>query len=415
MAVSDVLLINNIGTLLTMTGDPVRDAAVIVVGGLVEWAGPSAALPALAGDATVIDAGGRLVTPGLVECHTHIVFAGDRADEYEARATGVSYRQLAGRGGGILRTVESVRAAGLPELVALALPRARAMLESGVTTLEIKSGYGLTLDDEIRMLRAARELGRELPMRIVTTFLGAHAFPAGVTDRAAHVDAIVTEWIPRVAQLGLADFCDVFCETVAFSPAEARRVLVAAREHGFRLKIHAEQLSASGAARMAAELGAVSADHLDHASDADIAAMSAAGVVAVLLPGCPVSMCRPEWPDARRFLDAGLTVAVSTDFNPGSSVTMNLPLMGTFAMSFMGMSAMQAWRAITVNAAAALGLPRGHGTVAAGAPADLVVWNCADYRDPFYNYGANLSDVVISGGVPVVRRHPVGAGARPVQ
>lgn len=397
-----------------MDGQALSDAAVIVGEGVVEWAGAASRIPAIPEGSDVIDARGRLVTPGLVECHTHLVFAGDRAGEYEARATGVSYRDIAGKGGGIAQTVAAVRGCTEDDLVALAVPRAVEMLRGGVTTIEIKSGYGLTLVDEIKILRAAAALPAHVPVRVVPTFLGAHAFPAGV-DRDAHVDVIVNEWIPEVARLGLARFCDVFCEGIAFSVSESRRILSAAAGHGFGLKVHAEQLSSSGAAMLAAELGAVSADHLDFATVADIAAMAAAGTVGVLLPGCPVSMCRPEWIDARRFMEGGMKLALSTDFNPGSSVTTNLVLMGTFAMSFGHMSAMDVWRGITVNAAAALGLPSGYGTISVGAPADMVLWNCADYREPFYNYGANHVSTVIAGGVPVVRRSPAGEFALPVR
>jgi len=408
------LVINNIGTLLSMDGEPLSDAAVVVSEGTVEWVGAASRIPAIPDGSDVIDARGCLVTPGLVECHTHLIFAGNRAGEYEARATGVSYRDIAGKGGGIARTVAAVRDSTADDLVALAVPRAIEMLCGGVTTVEIKSGYGLTLIDEIKILRAAAALPAQVPVRVVPTFLGAHAFPAGV-NREAHVDAIVSEWIPEVARLGLARFCDVFCENIAFSVPESRRILAAASGHGFGLKVHAEQLSSSGAAMLAAELGAVSADHLDFATDVDIAALAAAGTVGVLLPGCPVSMCRPEWIDARRFLHGGMKLALSTDFNPGSSVTTNLVLMGTFAMSFMHMSAMDVWRGITVNAAAALGLPSGYGTIAAGAPADLVLWNCGDYREPFYNYGANHVSMVIAGGVPVVRRSPAGEFVLPAR
>jgi len=392
-----------------MTGAPVHDAVLVVRDGRVASFGNGPAEVEYPPDAVVIDAGGGLVTPGLVECHTHLVFAGSRADEYEARAIGVSYEQLAHRGGGILRSVDAVGNATEGELVSLAVPRALRFLASGVTTLEIKSGYGLSLEGELKILRAIREVGRRVPMTIVPTFLGAHAFPRGVVDRDHHVDAIVNEWIPEVARQRLAMFCDVFCEKVAFSPMETRRILAAAVRHGMRPKVHAEQLSSSGAAALAAELSAVSADHLDHATDNDIAAMAAAGVVGVLLPGCPVSMCNRGWVHARRFIDSGMKVALSTDFNPGSSVTTNLPLMGTFGMSFMGMSAMEVWQALTVNAAAALGLRGDAGTLAVGAPADFVVFNCGDYRDPFYNYGASHVAHVVRNGVPVVDGTAAGA------
>jgi imidazolonepropionase len=336
------------------------------------------------------------------------MFAGSRADEYEARATGVSYEEIARRGGGIVRTVTSVREASADDLVALAVPRAWTFLASGVTTVEVKSGYGLSLEHELRMLRAIAVLGDQTPLTVVPTFLGAHSYPRDVADRPMHVDAIVDEWIPAVAESGLARFCDVFCEKVAFSVADAERILWAGRAHGLKPKVHAEQLSAFGAAALAARVGAVSAEHLDFATDADIAAMAAAGVVAVLLPGCPVSLCNHRWVSARRFLDAGMKVALSTDFNPGSAVTMNLPLMGTFGMSFMGMSATEVWRSLTVDAAAALDLPKGSGTLVAGAPADIVVWNCDDFREPFYNYGTSHVSLVIKAGVPVVRRSRAG-------
>ena len=382
-------------------------AAVLVRDGRVAWCGPEAKLLEVDTTGAVsFDARGGLVTPGLVECHTHMVFAGQRADEYEARATGVSYEKIARSGGGILRTVDAVRQSSCDDLVAQALPRAWNFLAQGVTTVEIKSGYGLTLEHELKILRAISKLGEATPLQVIPTFLGAHSFPREVTDRAAHVDAIVNEWIPQVA--GLARFCDVFCENVAFSVQDSRRILEAAAGHGMLLKIHAEQLATSGAAAMAASLSAVSAEHLDFTTDEDIVALAAAGTVAVLLPGCPVSMCNHKWVSGRRFIDAGVRVALSTDFNPGSAVSMNLPLMGTFGMSFMGMSTAEVWRALTVDAAAALALPDGQGSVVAGAPADLVVWNCADSREPFYNYGTSHVALVIKGGVPVVSRSAYG-------
>ncbi len=408
------MLIKNIGTLLSMAGGAdhgiIYDAAVVIADGLVVWSGPEAELDrSIIADAVVIDAGGRLVSPGLVECHTHLVFAGQRADEYEARATGVSYETIARRGGGILNTVNAVRNSSVSELYNLALSRAMSFLTSGVTTLEIKSGYGLSLEHEIKILEVISLLGQRTCLDIVPTFLGAHAYPPEAAgDRQAHVESIINQWIPEVARRRLALFCDVFCEKVAFSVEDSERILVAASRHGMKLKVHAEQLSASGAAALAARLGAVSADHLDHATDADIDAMVAAGVVGVLLPGCPVSLCNHAYPSARRYIDRGLKIALSTDFNPGSSVTGNLCLMGTFGMSFMGMSAIEAWRGITVNAAAAVGLPPTYGTLVPGAPADLVMWHCSDFREPFYNYGGNHVAMVLKAGLPVVERSSSG-------
>lgn len=411
MNVPQSVLVTGIGTLLPMDGstDMVHSAAILIRDGRVAWSGPDASIPSeMAAGASRFDAGGGLVTPGMIECHTHLLHCGSRAGEYEARAGGVSYEQIARQGGGIARTVEAVLRCDASSLVAQAVPRLMNMLAMGVTTVEIKTGYALTLPGELRMLRAIHALAGLTPVSVVPTFLGAHSFPKEVTDRASHVDSIVSEWIPEVARTGLARFCDVFCENVAFGVVSAERILRAALDHGMLLKVHAEQLSASGAARLAAAMNAVSAEHLDFAGDDDIAAMAAAGVVAVLLPGCPVSLCNHNWVDASRFLRAGVRVAISTDFNPGSSVTMNLPLMGTFAMSYMGMDAMQVWRALTVDAAAALALPARSGTLAVGAPADLVVFHCADWRDPFYNYGMNHVAAVFKAGVPVVRRTAAG-------
>lgn len=411
MGAPDSILVSGIGTLLPMDGttDRVESAALIIKDGRVAWRGPASEIPReLEAGAARFDAGGGLVTPGLIECHTHLLHCGSRAAEYEARAGGITYEQIAREGGGIARTVEAVLGCDASSLAAMAVPRLLNMLSMGVTTIEIKTGYALNLPGELRMLQAIDALSRLTPVSVVSSFLGAHSFPKGTHDRASHVDSIVSEWIPEVARGGLARFCDVFCENVAFGVEDARRVLRAAADHGLLLKVHAEQLSASGAARLAADMKAVSAEHLDFAGDQDIEALAAAGVVAVLLPGCPISLCNHKWVDARRFLRAGVRVALSTDFNPGSSVTMNLPLMGTFAMSYMGMDAMQAWRSLTVDAAAALALPAGSGTLAVGAPADLVVFHCGDWRDPFYNYGMNQVAAVIKAGVPVVRRTAAG-------
>lgn len=408
------LVVRRIGRLLSMVpGGPVdglRDAAVVVRDGVVRWAGPQSALDgeAVRGLPT-LDAGGGLVTPGLVECHTHLVFAGSRSDEFEARAAGTPYEEIARRGGGILRTVAATRAASREELVALALPRAWDFLARGVTTIEVKSGYGLDLAAERKILEAVRDLRALVPADLVPTFLGAHALPPeGRADRAAWVRAICDAWIPSVAADGLARFCDVFCESVAFTVDEAEAILRAGLAHGLRPKVHADQLSDCGGASLAARVGAVSADHLDRAPASALPGLAAAGTVAVLLPGCMVSLGRTAFPDARPLRAAGVRVALSTDFNPGSSVTRDLPLMGTFGMAYLGLSLGEAWEAVTTNAAAALGLQDRVGRVAPGFDGDLAVFHGDDPRGPFYEYGGAGVAAVVKAGRVVVRRSDRG-------
>ncbi len=404
------LLVRNAGRVLTLVpgaeADGIRDSAVVIRDGQVEWVGPSGEVDAEAvRGLPVLDAGGGLVTPGLVECHTHLVFAGSRSDEFEARAAGVSYEDIARRGGGIQRTVLATRAASRQQLVELALPRVQDFLARGVTTIEVKSGYGLDLPTERKILEAVRDLQAETPADLVPTFLGAHALPPEARhDREAFVRAIAEEWVPAVAEAGLARFCDVFCETVAFTRDEAQRVLRAGLEHGLKPKVHADQLSSSGGSSLAAEVGAVSADHLDHAPAEALPRMAAAGTVGVLLPGCMVSLGRTRFPDARPLRAAGVKVAVSTDYNPGSSVTRDLALMGTFAMAFLGLALADAWAAVTTCAAAALDLEDRVGRLAAGYQGDLAVWPGDDPRGPFYTYGGAMPVAVVKRGRVVATR-----------
>ncbi|HQC44730.1 MAG TPA: imidazolonepropionase [Myxococcota bacterium] len=406
-----LVVVKNIGLLLTMSNRlAIADAVVVIKDGVIEWVGPGAEFDSsLYQDCTVIDADGGLVTPGLVECHTHLVFAGDRSDEFEARATGVPYAEIARRGGGIAKTVKATREASEDQLFELAVPRVYSFLAQGVTTVEAKSGYGLDFDSEMRLLNVAARLDKATPVDIVSTFLGAHSIPAEAKEnRAAFVDDICDRWIPEVAQRQLAVFCDVFCESIAFSVDESRRILKAGLLAGLKPKIHAEQLARTGGALLAAELGAVSADHLDFASKQDAKALAEAGTVGVLLPGCAVSMCKPDFPDPKLLQAAGGKIALSTDYNPGSSVTLNLPLMGSFAMAFMGMSAMEVWEAITINAAAALDLQDFVGMVKPGYKGDLVIFRGADPVGPFYEYGGSKVAKVIKEGSVVVRRDPCG-------
>jgi imidazolonepropionase len=405
---NDSILVRGIGCLLPVTEDSaegIPGAAVLIRDGRVAYAGPEDRLPAVDGEGLeTLDARNGLVTPGLVDCHTHLVFAGSRADEFEMRARGASYTEIASRGGGILRTVSATRAATHEELLDLATRRAHRALSLGVTTMEVKSGYGLDLATEMRLLRVVADLASRVPIDFVPTFLGAHAIPPEArAARDRHVDAIVREWIPAVAEAGLARFCDVFCEGLAFTRAESERILLAGLDAGLLPKVHADQLTRCGGALLAAAVGAVSADHLECADEGDLEALSRAGTVAVLLPGCGVSLCRPAFPDARRMRQAGLRVAVATDFNPGSSVTQNLLLMGTFAMAFCGLTTGEAWASITRNAADALALPD-RGRLDPGSVGDLVVFACADERDPFYQYATPQVDVVVKAGRVVFRR-----------
>jgi len=343
----------------------------------------------------VLDCQGRLVTPGLIDPHTHAVFAGNRVEEFLARARGEKYT-----GGGILTTVAATRAASEEELVKLAKPRLLRMLSQGVTTVEIKSGYGLTLKDELKMLLAIRRLSEELPMTLVPTFLGAHAFPPEL-PREQYLDVLLGEMIPSVAKEGLARFCDVFCDRGFYTVEEARRILLAAKDHGLGLKIHADELSYVGAAELAGELSATSADHLLHVSEAGIAALARASTVAVLLPGTAFVLDEP-YPPARKLIEAGVPVALGTDFNPGSCPIASLPWVMSLAVLKLKMTPEEVLSAATLNAAAALGLAEDLGTLEPGKRADLVVWDAKTWAEIPYWMGQNLVWAVIKGGHEVV-------------
>lgn len=383
-----MLRFENLGCLYTMdpalAADPADEAersagcirdAVVRVGsdGRVAAVGPRAAVPPVVGEA-VVDLGGAPVVPGLVECHTHVVYGGDRLRDFTERASGVSYEAIARRGGGIQTTVRATRAASEDELVAGALPRLAALLANGVTTVEIKSGYGLDTPSELKLLRAIRRLGREHVLDVVPTFLGAHTVPTAFgVPRERYLDEVVQDMLPAVAAEGLAEFCDVFCEATAFSVAESRRVLEAGRSHGLRPKIHADQLTNGGGAQLAAELGAVSADHLDHVDERGIRALAEAGTTAVLLPGATLFLGGTRHAPARALRAAGVPVALSTDCNPGSAHTTHLFLMATLGCVQLGLSPVEALRGVTVEAARALGREGEVGVVRPGALADLVV------------------------------------------
>ncbi len=405
-------VIRNIGQLLTVAQQPIprasgplqiiEDAAIAVHHGTITWIGSDDDAERLFQSElthdgiTFIDAQHAVVTPGFVDSHTHLIFAGDRAEEFHLRRSGVSYGELLAQGRGILTTMQATRSASSAILLALAQERLASMRRYGTTTVEIKTGYGLNTSSEETCLHIMRTLntlekqqvGEHQRVRVVPTFLGAHSVPPEYRNRrAAYIDLLLEEMLPAFANL--ARFCDVFCEREAFSLDESRRILTRAKELGYRLKLHADQLSPSGGARLAAELGATSADHLDYASDEDLDAMHAAGVVATLLPGCSYTL-RTPYPSARRLLDRGLHVALATDFNPGTSYCENMQMMLELAMSSMGMSLEEALMAATLNGARALGLQEQIGSIEVGKKCELAFWSIQDYHEIGYHFGVNL-------------------------
>lgn len=389
------LYLTGIGHLTTNSGDPVRGAVVAVDDGRVTYAGPEADAPE-AGSRQVIECDGRAVIPGFVDAHTHVVFAGDRSDEFRRKMDGETYRDIAAAGGGIAATVSATRKASEEELLDLALGRVRHMMATGTTAVEIKSGYGLDTETEVRLLRVARQVGAELGITVRTSFLGAHTVPPDV-PREEYLDLLVSEMIPAAS--GLADYCDVFVEEGVFSVDEARAVLAAAREHGMGLRVHAEQLSHSGGAALAAEMGAVSADHLDHVTPEDARALADAGVAAVLVPGASY-MLRSTHAPARMLWDSGCTVAVATDCNPGTSYFEAMGPIISLAVVQMGLTVEQAIWAATRGGALALELD-GHGQLATGSVADLVVLNAPDPAHIPYRPATDLAWRVIRGGAVV--------------
>jgi imidazolonepropionase len=379
-----------------------RGFAVAVRGGVVEEVGPQAEVLAAFADAERVDCHGGVLTPGLVDSHTHAVFGRWRTDEYALRCQGVPYMEIARRGGGINASVRDLRSRSEDELVEMALPRLREMLACGTTTAEVKSGYGLSAESELKTLRAIRRLNELQPMELVPTFLGAHEFPPEFREtkesREKYVDLLVGEMIPAVAESGLARFCDVFMEPGVFDRRQTERILRAGLDHGLRPKLHADELEGSGGAELAAELGAASADHLGDISEAGIRALASSSTVATLLPGTLFFLGRPKFAPARALLDAGATVAIATDFNPGSCPSPNLHFTMTAACSRMGMSPAEALRAATAGGAAALELRDGRGTLAPGAPADLVLWRASSAAEIPYRLAAPLVEGVWKAG-----------------
>lgn len=375
--------------------------AIAASGGTIAWVGESASLPAEphALARAVRDVGGRWITPGLIDCHTHLVYAGNRAREFELRLQGASYEDIARAGGGIVATVAATRAATEEALESQSMRRLRRLLEEGVTTVEIKSGYGLRTDAEIKQLRVARRLGATAPVTVRTTFLGAHAVPPEYQGRAdAYVAHVCDEMLPAVAESAGADAVDAFCERIAFSPDQTARVFERAAALGLRVKLHADQLTDLGGAALAARFGALSADHLEYASEAGVRALAEAGTVAVLLPGAFYFLRETRVPPVQRLRDHGVPIAVSTDCNPGSAPMTSILLALNMACTLFRLTPEEALAGVTCQAARALGLADTHGTLEVGKACDLVLWDVDNPAELAYAIGANPCVEVVRGG-----------------
>jgi imidazolonepropionase len=371
----------------------IRDGLIVVVGvsEKIERGLPN--------DAEVIDATGRAVLPGFVDAHAHPVFGGNRVDEFELRAKGATYEQIAAGGGGIRSTVRKTRAASEEELVAQAKKHARWFLEGGTTTVEAKSGYGLTVEDELKILRVIRRLNKETPIEFVPTFLGAHAIPEefrGAPEQ--YVALVIHEMLPRVAEEQLAESCDIFCERGYFDLADSEKILLAAQQHGLRIRMHVDQLTNSGGAFLAARLRAATADHLEQTNAAEIAALAEASVQPVLLPGSVYSLGLMRYPRARDMIEAGLAVVIATDFNPGSSPTPSMPMILSLATTQMKMSPAEALSAATINPAYSLARGDRIGSLEAGKAANFALYDCDDYRELAYFFGVRQTHAVYIGG-----------------
>jgi len=410
-----MLAIRNIGELVVVPPGPlggrsmrnvtgIEAAAVLLDGDRIAWFGLERELDAPSGCES-IDARGGCVIPGLIDCHTHTVFAGTREAEFVQRIEGKSYAQIAEAGGGIRVTVDAVRSATCDRLVELALPRLRRMLHNGVTTVEIKSGYGLTVEDELKMLEAVRRLKKLQPVELVATYLAAHTIPREFEGRPDdYLDMMLNEsLLARIRDEKLAEFCDVFCERTAFDIEQSRRVLTTAKRFGLTPRLHADQITQMGATSLAGEVGAISADHLETIDDAGIAAMRATGCVAVLLPGCSFFLGVKQAP-ARRLLEADLPVAVATDFNPGSAMVESLPLVMHIACTQMRLTPTEALVAATANAAAAVNRHDRLGAIQVGMQADLAILDVPNHDRWMYEPGRNCVRTVIAGGTVVASR-----------
>ncbi|MBB6563131.1 imidazolonepropionase [Acidovorax soli] len=381
---------------------PVPEGAttcVVVQGGSVQWVGPEGAWPAAWNALPRHGAQGALATPGLVDCHTHLVYGGQRANEFAMRLAGATYEEVARAGGGIVSSVRATREASEDGLFALALPRLQALLDEGVCAIEIKSGYGLALEHERKQLRVARRLGEALGVTVRTTFLGAHALPPEYAGRSQdYTDLVCNEMLPALAVEGLVDAVDVFCERIAFTLAETEQVFQAAQRLGIPVKLHAEQLSDMGGSALAARYGALSCDHIEHLSQAGIDAMKQAGTVAVLLPGAYYTLRDTHLPPIAALREAGVPMAVSTDHNPGTSPALSLLLMANMACTLFRLTVPEALAGITTHAARALGLQDTHGLIASGRPANFVLWPFAEAAELAYWFGHKPAHTIVRQG-----------------
>lgn len=373
---------------------------MLVRGGTIVATGPSDGIERqISDDAEVVDATGRVVLPGFVDAHAHPVFAGNRVAEFEMRAEGATYEQIAADGGGIRSTVRKTRAATEDQLLAQAIKHAEWFIRCGTTTVEAKSGYGLSVEDEIKILRVVRRLNAENPVEFVPTFLGAHAIPEDFQSTPhRYVSLIIDEMLPRIVDERLAEFCDVFCERGYFDLETSRNVLSAAREHGMGIRMHADQLTNGGGAELAAELGAVTADHLEQTEAPGIAAMKRAGVQPVLLPGSVYSLGKTRYPHAREMIEAGLAIVIATDFNPGSSPTPSMQMVLSLAATQMKMTSAEGMTAATINAAYSLKRGDEIGSLEPGKRANFAVFNCEDYRELAYYFGVPQTHLVYVDG-----------------
>lgn len=413
------LLIKNIGQLVSMAGPVPRrgkdmndlglieNGGVAVAGEEILAVGPTEKVEGntpLAEGCTVIDAQGMVVTPGFIDPHTHPVFSKTREKEFEMRLMGKSYMEIANAGGGIRNSVRDLRETPFAVLKEKAQKRLDRFLSYGITTIEAKSGYGLSTESEIKQLEVIKELNQTHPVDLIPTFLGAHEFPDEYReDREAYVDLLINEMIPKVAEEKLAEFCDIFTEEGVYTIEQSRRIMTAAQKAGMKLKFHADELESTGGAELAAELGAISADHLVYISDAGIKAMAKSGTVATLLPGTTFSLAGKQYAPARKMIENGVTVALSTDCNPGSSYSESLSIIISIAALQMKLTAAEAISAVTVNAACALDRGGKIGQLVPGLPADITVWDMGDYRELPYHYGVNLVAKVVKNGKLVVK------------
>jgi len=375
----------------------ISDGGMLIRGGKIESVGPSAEIEKNVGDEEIVDAGGRVMMPGFVDAHTHLVFSGNRLDDFERRARGEPYEQIAKAGGGIWSTVEKTRAASELDLLTQAKTHANWLLSCGTTTVEAKSGYGLTVEGELKLLRVIRQLKKEVRLEIVPTFLGAHAVPRELSPDE-YLGVVVTEMLPRVTAEKLAEFCDVFCERGYFDIDQSRKVLSAAKELGLKLRGHVDQLTNSGGAKLMAEMGATTADHLEQTDEQGIAALKKANVQPVLLPGSVYALGSSRYPRAREMIEAGLAIVLATDFNPGSSPTPSMPMVLSLACTQMKMSPAEAITASTVNAAYSVNRDDKIGSLEPGKLANFVILDCEDYRELAYWFGVSQTHAVYIKG-----------------